>query len=170
MSVLEDSTRSRAPRDDYHGARMGLLLVASSGGHLLELLELVGDLERGARHWVTFDKPDAHVLLADESVTFAYSPTNRHIGILIRNFLLAGWLMFRLRPDAVVTTGAGVGVPFLYAARALGKRAIYVESLARVRRLSLSGRLVYPIVTDFFVQWPELADRYRRTKYEGAIL
>jgi UDP-N-acetylglucosamine:LPS N-acetylglucosamine transferase len=170
MPVLEGATRSCARRGRDRGGRLGLLLVASSGGHLLELLELAGDLESGARHWVTFDKPDAHVLLAGESVTFAYSPTNRHIGNLIRNFLLAGRLMFRLRPDAVVTTGAGVGVPFLYAARALGKRAIYVESLARVRRLSLSGRLVYPIVTDFFVQWPELADRYRRTKYEGAIL
>jgi len=133
-------------------------------------VELIGASERGDRHWVTFDKPDVEVLLAGEPVTFAYSPTNRHLGNLVRNVLLAFRVMFRLRPNAVVSTGAGVGVPFLYVARALGKKAIYVESLARAEQLSLSGRLVYPVATDFFVQWPELARRYRRGRYEGAIV
>lgn len=147
-----------------------LLLVASSGGHLLELLELVDRSRAAERHWVTFDKPDARVLLADEAVTFAYGPTNRNVGNLIRNLVLAIRLMFRLRPNAVITTGAGVGVPFLYAARLLRKKAIYVESLARIDELSLSGRMVYPIATDFFVQWPELTERYQRGRYEGAIV
>lgn len=150
--------------------RPRVLLVASSGGHLLELLELTGQYERQSRHWVTFDKPDARVLLAGETVTFAYSPTNRHLGNLVRNSLLAFRLMVKLRPHAVITTGAGVGVPFVYAARVLGKRAIYVESLARIDELSLTGRIVYPVVTDLFVQWPELAERYRKGRYAGAIV
>jgi UDP-N-acetylglucosamine:LPS N-acetylglucosamine transferase len=147
-----------------------VLLVASSGGHLIELLELAGAYDRACRHWVTFDKLDAHVLLAGESVVYAYSPTNRHIGNLVRNGFLAFRLLARLRPDAVITTGAGVGVPFIYAARLLGIKAIYVESLARIEKLSLSGRLVYPMTSHFFVQWPELAERYRRCRYEGAIV
>lgn len=147
-----------------------VLLVASSGGHLLELLELADRYEPDARHWVTFDKPDARVLLAGERVTYAYGPTNRHLGNLIRNAFLALGVMRRIRPRAVITTGAGVAVPFLYAARALGRRAIYVESLARIDQLSLTGRLVYPVVTHLFVQWPELARRYRRGRYVGAIL
>jgi beta-1,4-N-acetylglucosaminyltransferase len=147
-----------------------VLLVASSGGHLLELLELADEYAPVTRHWVTFDKPDARALLRDERVTFAYSPTNRHLGNLIRNAFLAVRVMLRIRPRAVITTGAGVAVPFLYAARALGSRAIYVESLARIDQLSLTGRLVYPVVTQFFVQWPELARRYRRGRYAGAIL
>ncbi len=147
-----------------------MLLVASSGGHLLELLALTGPYERHLRHWVTFDTPDARSLLAGESVTYAYSPTNRHIGNLLRNAVLAVRVIARLRPVAVVTTGAGVAVPFIYAARAFGRRAIYVESLARMTELSLSGRLVYPVASRFFVQWPELSDRYRRASYAGAIL
>ena len=144
--------------------------MASSGGHLAELLELAGEYQRESRHWVTFDRPDARLLLAGESLDYAYSPTNRHVGNLIRNTFLAFGLVARLRPDAVITTGAGVGVPFVYAARALGKRAIYVESLARINRLSLSGRLVYPVASHFFVQWPELADRHRKCRYLGAIV
>lgn len=147
-----------------------VLLVASSGGHLLELLELANQYESRCRQWVTFDKPDARGLLTGESVTFAYGPTNRHLGNLLRNLVLAIRIILRVRPDAVITTGAGVGVPFLYVARIFGKRAIYVESLARVDRLSLSGRLVYPVATDFFVQWPELSERYRKGRYVGAIM
>jgi beta-1,4-N-acetylglucosaminyltransferase len=147
-----------------------VLLVASSGGHLLELLELADEYPPASRHWVTFDKPDAGVLLAGERVTFAHSPTNRHLGNLIRNVFLAVRILLRIRPRAVVTTGAGVAVPFLYAARAFGRRAIYVESLARIDQLSLTGRLVYPVATHFFVQWPELAKRYRRGRFVGGIL
>jgi beta-1,4-N-acetylglucosaminyltransferase len=161
--------RSTSQRPDG-GTPGPVLLVASSGGHLLELLELADRYEPGARHWVTFDKPDARTLLAGERVTYAYGPTNRHVGNLIRNAFLAARVMRRIRPRAVITTGAGVCVPFLYAARALGRRAIYVESLARIDQLSLTGRLVYPVVTHLFVQWPELARRYRRGRYVGAIL
>jgi beta-1,4-N-acetylglucosaminyltransferase len=150
--------------------RLKVLLVASSGGHLLELLELAEQFDPSSRHWVTFDKPDARFLLSEESVTFAHGPTNRHLGNLLRNAVLAVRVLARLRPEAVITTGAGVGVPFLYAARAFGKKAIYVESLARVGELSLSGRLVFPVTTDFFVKWPELVSRYLRSRYAGAIL
>jgi beta-1,4-N-acetylglucosaminyltransferase len=160
----------RLSRPAEVGAEAPVLLVASSGGHLIELLELANQFESHRRRWVTFDKPDARGLLIGESVTFAYGPTNRHLGNLLRNLVLAFRVILRVRPDAVITTGAGVGVPFLYAARVFGKRAIYVESLARVDRLSLSGRLVYPVATDFFVQWPELSERYRKGRYAGAIM
>jgi beta-1,4-N-acetylglucosaminyltransferase len=161
--------RVRAPHAT--GARASrVLLVASAGGHLVELLELAGQYERGSRHWVTFDKLDAHVLLAGESVTYAHGPTNRSLVNLVRNLFLAFRVVRDWRPDAVITTGAGVGVPFIYAARVLGIRAIYVESLTRINELSLSGRLVYPVTSYFFVQWPELAEHHSRCRYTGAIV
>ena len=36
-------------------------------------------------------------------------------------------------------------------------RSIYIESWARVRTLSLSGRILKPLVDRFLVQWPQLA-------------
>lgn len=169
-ALIPTAGDSRPKRRARRPGHTDVLLVASSGGHLLELLELANEYAPASRHWVTFDKPDARALLKGERVTFAYSPTNRHIGNLIRNAFLALRVLFDTRPSAVITTGAGVAVPFLYAARAMGRRAIYVESLARIDQLSLTGRLVYPVVTHFFVQWPELARRYRRGRYVGSIL
>lgn len=150
-------------------ARNGVLLVASSGGHLLELVQLADVFSQHERCWVTFDKADARGLLEREQVVFAYHPTNRHVLNLVRNMVLALRLVRRLRPRAVISTGAGVGVPFCYAGRLLGSRVIYVESLARISALSLSGRLIYPVAHRFFVQAPELARRRTRAEYRGAV-
>ena len=158
------TARMRTTADDP------VLLVASSGGHLLELLQLADAFDRGRRHWVTFDKPDARALLAGESVTPAHHPTNRSLRNLLRNAMLALRLLRRLRPAAVVTTGAGVAVPFCWLGRAFGARVVYVESLARVSDLSLTGRLVRPVTHSFFVQWPELAERFSYTTYRGSIV
>jgi UDP-N-acetylglucosamine:LPS N-acetylglucosamine transferase len=119
---------------------------------------------------VTFDTPDACELLANERVVYARHPTNRHLPNLVRNSVLALSLVRRARPSILVTTGAGVAVPFAYAARLLGVPVIYVEGLGRVEDLSLSARLCAPAVNRLFVQWPELAERHRKAEYAGTLL
>lgn len=127
-------------------------LVASSGGHLSQLHALAPGFAADERRWVTFDTPHARALLAGESVTFAHHPTNRNIGNLLRNLALAGRWMRREQPDLVVSTGAGVGVPFLWAARATGVRTVFVEVYDRIDAPSLTGRLVAPVVDLVVIQ------------------
>ena len=146
-----------------------VLLVASAGGHLFQLLQLLGEWPPDERAWVTFDTVDAQSLLQGENVWIAHHPTNRNIGNLLRNLLLAVRLIRKLRPRAIVTTGAGVAVPFCYVGRLFGARVVYIESMARVSQPSLTARLVYPVATSFFVQWPELQTKFRRARYEGQL-
>ncbi len=145
------------------------LLVASSGGHLLQLLQLREIWPAQERHWVSFERPDATSLLEGESVSWAHHPTNRNIPNLLRNLLLAWRVTRRLRPRAVVSTGAGVALPFLLAGRLHGARIVFVESMTRISAPSLSARLVHPIAHDFFVQWPELAPRFRKARHVGTV-
>ena len=147
-----------------------LCLVASSGGHLLELVSLKPAWEVHKRFWVTFPTDDARTLLEGERVHWAYHPTNRNLRNLVKNLWLAWKLLQHERPDVVISTGAGVAVPFLWVGRALGMRTIYIESLARIETLSLSGKLVYPLVHRFFVQWPELLTRYPKAVHEGRVV
>lgn len=57
-------------------------------------------------------------------------------------------------------------------------RTIFVESWARVKTLSLSGRLLKPFVDRFLVQWPQLAEREgpsgatggRKVEYVGSLV
>ena len=147
----------------------GVLLVASNGGHLLQLTQLRDTWEPDERHWVTFDKPDARSMLAGEAVTFAYHPTNRNVPNLLRNFVLALRLVRRHRPRAIVTTGAGVAVPFCWLGRLLGTQVVYIESFARVNHPSLTGRLVHPVANRFFVQWPEMVRHFPQAEYRGGL-
>lgn len=146
------------------------MLVCSPGGHLLQLLSLEPAYHDLEATWVTLVGADVEHLLAGRDVLVAHGPTNRSLGMLLRNLPFA-WRAVRARdPDAIVSTGAGLAVPFFVVGRLLGRRLVYVESLTRSETLSVSGRLVYPLADRFFVQWPELARRHRKARYEGSVL
>jgi UDP-N-acetylglucosamine:LPS N-acetylglucosamine transferase len=146
-----------------------VLLVCSTGGHLLQLVALREAWEGRTRAWVTFDKSDARSLLRDEPVAYAHGPTNRNIPNLLRNVRLARRLVRELRPKVVVTTGAGVAVPFAWIARLRGAKVVYVESFTRIDEPSLSCRLIAPVAARIYAQWPELAESYDRARYRGNV-
>ena len=152
------------------GDRVELLLVCSTGGHLLQLLALREAWEPFSHVWVTFDKGDSRSLLAAEDVIHAHSPTNRHIPNLLRNIVLAFRVVRRRRPRAVLTTGAGVAVPFAWIGRLFGARVVYVESVTRIEEPSLSCRLIRPVASRIYVQWPELLAKLPRADYCGSVL
>jgi UDP-N-acetylglucosamine:LPS N-acetylglucosamine transferase len=151
-------------------ASCDLLLVCSSGGHLLQLIALREVWQDESRLWVTFDKSDTRSLLAEEHVVHAYGPTNRNVRNLVRNLFLAWRVVTRTRPAVVLTTGAGVAIPFAWVARLHGARVVYVESLARISDASLSWRLIAPVADRMYVQWPELSERVRGARYAGAVV
>ena len=149
--------------------RADLLLVCSTGGHLLQLVALRDSWQRFARAWVTFDKSDARSLLEAERVYYAHGPTNRNLKNMLRNLLVAWRVVAEVRPKVVVTTGAGVAVPFAWVARLRGAKVVYVESMARIEGPSLTYRLIAPIASRRYVQWPELAERCPRARFAGNV-
>lgn len=150
--------------------RADVLLVCSSGGHLLQLTALRGAWGDLSRVWVTFDKADARSLLEGERVVYAYGPTNRSLKNLVRNAGVAWRVVRSVRPSAIVTTGAGVAVPFAWAGRLRRIPVVYIESFTRIEEPSLSLRLIRPAAQRVYVQWPELAHRVRGARYVGSIL
>ena len=149
--------------------RADLLLVCSTGGHLLQLVALRESWERYSRVWVTFDKSDARSLLEAERVTYAHGPTNRNARNMLRNLAVAWRVVGEVRPKVVLTTGAGVAVPFAWVARLRGANVVYVESLARIEGPSLTYRLIAPIAKRRYVQWPELAESLPRARFAGNV-
>jgi beta-1,4-N-acetylglucosaminyltransferase len=147
----------------------GLLLVCSSGGHLMQLHQLRPAWEPFARTWVTFDKSDARSLLRDERVIHAFGPTNRNVPNLLRNVRLAWRVIRRERPAALLTTGAGVAVPFAWVAKLHRIPVVYVESFTRIEGLSLSARMIAPVAARLYGQWPELAQRVPRVRFAGNL-
>ena len=149
--------------------RLRVLLVTSPGGHLLQMLALEPAWRDTDRTWVTLSSEDVGYLLNGEEVVTGYGPTPRSVPNFVRNFLLA-WRTVRARdPDVILSTGAALAVPFFIVGKVHGCRLVFVESLTRVRGLSLSGRLVYPLADAVFVQWPQAARR-RRARFVGSLL
>lgn len=173
--MVEDSTPNGSLTSRASPGHAELLLVCSTGGHLLQLVALRGAWGDFSRVWVTFDKSDARSLLAGERVVFAHGPTNRNFGLLaarnlLRNLVAAVRLLRAVRPKVVLTTGAGVAVPFAWVGRLLGARVVYVESLTRIERPSLSCRLIAPVASRIYAQWPELTEAVPRARYVGNVV
>lgn len=149
---------------------MKLLLVASNGGHLTQLIALRSWWEDHDRVWVTAEKPDAISLLEDERAVWSNHPTTRHVPNMVRNFRLAHRLISDYEPDAVISTGAGVAPPFFLAAKMRGVATIFLEVYDRLDSQTLAGRMCYPLTDRFLLQWEEQRSLYPKGIVVGRVL
>ncbi len=153
-----------------HTGTGGIMLVGSSGGHLAQLLALEPWWALKGRHWVTFRTPDAESLLQEEQVTWAHYPTTRNVPNLLRNAMLAVRTLRQRRPDAIVSTGAGVALPFFMLGRLLGIPTVYIEVFDRIDSRTLTARLCGPFTSTLLVQWEEQRLLYPHATVVGTLL
>ncbi|XP_048833348.1 UDP-N-acetylglucosamine transferase subunit ALG14 homolog [Brienomyrus brachyistius] len=176
---------------------VSVLVVAGSGGHTTEILRLMGSLSESycPRHYVVADtdkmsEDKIRTLEASKkqhdqgNFTIHRVPRSREVCqswsssvvTTMNAFLYSLPLVFNLQPDVVLCNGPGTCVPLCLAGLLLGilgaKKIliVYVESICRVERLSLSGKILYHFSDYFFVQWPSLKDRYPKSIYLGRVV
>lgn len=146
------------------------LLVASTGGHLEELVRLAPRLRPSATEvsWVTHDDPQVESLLEGESVRIVpYVPPRGYEPLInlvptARRHLLSGKI------DRVVSTGAGVALAYFIAARSTGTPCHYIESAARVTGPSVTGRVAALLPrTSLYTQHPGWVGR--RWHHRGSV-
>lgn len=143
------------------------LLVATPGGHLAQLKLIAPCFEAFDRRWISTEH--ASVDVGDDPLVLAHGPTTRSLRNLIRNTFVA-WREIRdNRPDIIVSTGAGLAVPFFVLGRLMGARTIFLEVYDRIDSRTLTGRLVRPFASEFLVQWPEQAEVYGGGTVVGAL-
>lgn len=150
---------------------MKACFIASSGGHWEELMCLKPIAQEHDTFYVTEEGGQAR----DSSLEHVYllPQINRRQKDFLWRFLKlmvsAGKIMYREKPEFLVTTGALISFPFCLYGKLMGAKVIYIESFARVNDRSLTGRLVYPIADLFLVQWESLLELYPKAKYVGGI-
>lgn len=148
---------------------MKICLVGSSGGHLTHLYMLKPFWENKERFWVTFDKEDARSILKGEKMYPCFFPTNRNIWNLIRNTFLAVKVLWKEKPDLIISSGAAVAVPFFWLGKLRGAKLIYIEVFDRIDKPTMTGKMVYPIVDKFIVEWDEMKKVYPKAINLGSI-
>ena len=90
---------------------------------------------------------------------------------VLKNLWEAIAILARERPTVILSTGAGPVVPFALAGRLLfGTRVVFIETIARIDRPSLTGRIMYFLAHDFFFQWEGLRRFFPKARYGGVLL
>ena len=80
----------------------------------------------------------------------------------------------RDQPQLLLCNGPGTALPIILLARVLSLFSpctiVYIESVCRVKSLSLTARMALPLVDTVLVHWPELALSHPATQYIGKFL
>ena len=79
------------------------------------------------------------------------------------------WIIWRERPDVVISTGALPGYFSLRLAKWFGARTVWLDSIANVEELSMSGRKIGKHADLWLTQWPHLAGA-DGPYYRGTVL
>ena len=74
-----------------------------------------------------------------------------------------------VRPDVVISTGAAPGFFAIFWGKKLGAKTIWIDSIANVDELSMSGRMARKYADLWLTQWEHLASP-DGPKYAGAVL
>ncbi len=134
-----------------------VLAVSSGGGHWVQLRRLVPAFEGHEVVYVTInptyrqDVPNARVHIVSDA-------TRWHRLGAVRLALQILWILMRERPHAVVSTGAAPGCFAIIFGRLLGARTVWLDSIANVEQMSLSGAMVRRYSQLWLTQWPHLAE------------
>lgn len=164
------------------------LIVIGSGGHTAELLRIMNNMDKSKftpRLYVLADTDTTSCIQIerdehDSHWSIACIPRSRHVNqsyitsILstIYSICLAVPVVISFKPDLVLCNGPGTCVPVCFVAFMMRifhyaeTSIIFVESICRVKTLSLTGKLMIFFADLIIVQWPELKQKYGwRVKY-----
>ena len=78
-------------------------------------------------------------------------------------------IILRERPDVVISTGAACGYFSIRLGKLIGARTIWIDSIANIDEVSMSGQLARRYADLWLTQWPHLASS-DGPHYAGAVL
>lgn len=126
-------------------------------------------------------------ILNNDSINYIRLPRARNVGekivVSIKNSIISLMETFKILvilalrhelPDILLINGPGTSATLAYLImvmkffRVCHTKIIYIESLARVKKLSISGKLLRPISDRFIVQWEPLL--FGRLEYHGILV
>ncbi len=145
-----------------------VLAVASAGGHW-EQLHIMSAAFEGARVVYVTTKRD---LLNQKNIEdgFIVPDCNRNSPISV---LKCTWqcaqIVFSVKPQIIISTGAAPGILAMIFGRMVGSKLIWIDSVANVEKLSMSGKIASYFCDICLTQWQHLSSG-DRVRFEGAVI
>ncbi|MCR4745733.1 MAG: polysaccharide biosynthesis protein [Lachnospiraceae bacterium] len=150
---------------------MKIAFIASAGGHLEEI-ERLKRVEKKYDSFLITESGEFSKTNFCRKKYYVSQMNRRQLAFLPKFILLyikAFCIMLKERPDFIITTGALIAYPFCVIGKLMGVKIVYVESFARVKRPSLTGRLLYDFSDLFIVQWEDMLKLYPKSVLGGGI-
>jgi UDP-N-acetylglucosamine:LPS N-acetylglucosamine transferase len=148
--------------------RKRVLLISSSGGHWIQVRRIEKAFTDFDKYYICTDPSYYHYV--ENEAFFSIPEASRWNKFhLIRQALHILALLLYIRPEIVITTGASSGFFALFFAKKLGIKTIWLDSLANVDKLSLSGTKAGKYADLWLTQWEHLA-RPEGPHYYGSVL
>ncbi len=147
---------------------MKLCIACSAGGHLTEIKQIEEYYKKHEHFFITFKRFDSIELAEKNKVYFVVDP-KRNPFKFAWNFFQSLKILLKEKPDAIISTGAGIALPALFIAKLMGKKTVFIESFCRIKKPSFSGKIAYKFADLFLVQWKENLKFYPKAKFKGAV-
>ena len=154
-------------------------IVTGSGGHLTEALSVIEAFKGHDVFLVVHNFPSLREIQLEEvkriyrlRILFGYSSLFAIFLTAFVNLFQFIWIFREEKPSVLFSTGAEIAVPAFYVGKIFFRtQLIFLETLTRVKNLSYAGKVLYPIVDLFLVQWPELLEKAGpKAVYGGRLL
>lgn len=152
-----------------------VLFVASTGGHLNELMQLKKMFNNYDYHIIT-EKTKSNLALKKKygkRISYLVFGTKDHMltypAKLFYNCLKSLYLYFKIHPDYIVTTGVHTAGPISLIGKIFGTRIVYIETFASINNATVTGRLLYKVSDKFIVQWESMKKKFPDSDYGGWI-
>jgi hypothetical protein len=145
-----------------------VLAVASSGGHWVQLRRVVPAFANSEVVYVTVI--DSYRSQVPENKFYAVNDATRWNKLaLVFLALRLLWIIFKEKPGVVVSTGAAPGYFAILLGNMFGAKTIWIDSMANIEDLSMSGARVGRYADLWLTQWPHLA-KSDGPHYAGGVL
>lgn len=151
------------------GARIKrVLAVSSGGGHWVQLLRLKPAFDDCDVVFATVSRQYRTQVPGHRFYVVRDATRWNKLGLVVQALQIAMVLLWE-RPDVVISTGAAPGYFAIRLGKWLGGRTVWVDSIANVEQLSMTGQWVGRYADLWLTQWLHLA-RPGGPYFMGAVL
>ena len=137
--------------------RRKILAVASTGGHWQQLLRIRPALDGMTIVFATTQKGRDYEVNGFRCYTLTDASRWNKFKVLVL-FAQICVIFLMERPNAVITTGAAPGLLAIILGKFFKARTIWLDSIANVEELSLSGQKAKKWADLWLTQWQHLSD------------
>jgi len=150
-----------------HDEAVNVFAIASIGGHWVQLLRLMPLFSSNNVSFMS-TKPSLEETVSGHRYYLVPDANRKNKVGLIKCCLSIGTKIVFARPKVIVTTGAAPGLFGIVIGKILGVKTVWIDSIANVEKLSLSGKIASKIADRVYTQWEHLATS--KIMFAGNIL